>query len=301
MKGNAMTPEEAETKLLAACREAVDAIVDDLSGRSGLGNALDECDSGVQREMRETWTQLVLSELSRLEQSRVERAVEGCDALFEAWKTSESERGGGVLHAVRKIRAILTAPTDSYAGSPERSGPDVTTVAGEPGGRSSLGGYQLLCAVCDSPLKFDLNPDGFCHVAPCDNHWCRKCCEPFAAPIDSSAGSPSAASASPALEHPPAPASGGDPAPGALALPETSALPFEPLSIASCEPNRSAPANPETVEPGGRSSPPPAEVKPSERIRELALLYEAEGLSGPAAIAKATCDYLDEQHARGRK
>ncbi len=62
-------------------------------------------------------------------------------------------------------------------------------------------------------------------------------------------------------------------------------------------------------EPGGRSSPPPAEVKPSERIQKAAshleqaddLRFEGSGLEHLLYAVRELHAYLDEQHARGRK
>jgi hypothetical protein len=61
-------------------------------------------------------------------------------------------------------------------------------------------------------------------------------------------------------------------------------------------------------ETGGRSLPPPAEVKPSERIRDIARRRTPEGErlanwghASPERIPEAILEYLDEQHARGRK
>ncbi len=64
--------------------------------------------------------------------------------------------------------------------------------------------------------------------------------------------------------------------------------------------------SPETTEPGGRSSPPPAEVKPSERIlaRQVATADWCRARPDPDVMQRtieAILDHLDEQHARGRK
>ncbi len=40
--------------------DAVQAILDDMSDRSGLQNAWDEIDADIQDEIREEWTKLVL-------------------------------------------------------------------------------------------------------------------------------------------------------------------------------------------------------------------------------------------------
>jgi hypothetical protein len=283
----------------------------------------------------------ILSKLSALDEGRVERAV----AFIEAELPGVDRPDSAIAHwMLRQVRAILTAPTDSSAGSggsveaAHRETAVATASAGvkgtstqppEPGGRSTLGGHQLLCAVCDSPLRFDSHPDGFCHVMPCESHspppaerrvaW--RCPKHFkgnallpvggAAPCEDcgqwcwfGSGGPEWTT-DPKPEPPPAelePNSniGGDPTPDDL---------LARAKRWAERADRTAPAGSELADVAGAihcvvtylQGHGTAEVKPSERIAELALLYEAEGLSGPAAIAKATCDYLDEQHARGRK
>jgi hypothetical protein len=37
----------------------VDAIINDLTGRGGLGDEFDACDSGIQKEIRDTWIEIV--------------------------------------------------------------------------------------------------------------------------------------------------------------------------------------------------------------------------------------------------
>lgn len=44
----------------ATAERIVDAIIDDMSGRSGLGNAFDACDPEIVDEIRETWIALVI-------------------------------------------------------------------------------------------------------------------------------------------------------------------------------------------------------------------------------------------------
>lgn len=39
--------------------QIVDAIISDLTGRAGLGNEFEGCDSGIQAEIRETWIEIV--------------------------------------------------------------------------------------------------------------------------------------------------------------------------------------------------------------------------------------------------
>ncbi len=78
------------------------------------------------------------------------------------------------------------------------------------------------------------------------------------------------------------------------------AAPVHPLNLALAALSRLA--GDEAAEHGRRSSPPPAEVKPSERIRELCRDRFLIGVPGSAADALGIVGaYLDEQHARGRK
>lgn len=43
----------------------VEAVLKDLGGRSGIGNALEECDEGIQREIQEELTEKVQAILDR--------------------------------------------------------------------------------------------------------------------------------------------------------------------------------------------------------------------------------------------
>jgi hypothetical protein len=113
MKGNAMSNDEEAARLVAGwLRDQSPAVFSR---------------SGVEDSARD-----LLSKLSRLEQSRVERALSTCERLLKAWHHNEH-----VVCCVEQVRDALTAPIDSSAGSPEKSDPDVRTVTGEPGGRSS--------------------------------------------------------------------------------------------------------------------------------------------------------------------
>jgi hypothetical protein len=49
---------------LVKARAIVDAVLEELSGRSGIGNALENVDDDVRRELRDTLIDLVLIELS---------------------------------------------------------------------------------------------------------------------------------------------------------------------------------------------------------------------------------------------
>lgn len=43
----------------------VKAVLEDLAGRSGIGNALEECDQEIQREIKEELTEKVQAVLTR--------------------------------------------------------------------------------------------------------------------------------------------------------------------------------------------------------------------------------------------
>jgi hypothetical protein len=128
-----MTPTEAETLLLAACREAVDAIVYDLNDRRGLKWEWTKIDEDIQGEIRAEWAKLIAEELrklSALDDGRVAKAVA---ALRTAPQVDSA-----ALDAIDEAIAILMAPKDSSAGSTEAQARDVdASQSVEPGGRPS--------------------------------------------------------------------------------------------------------------------------------------------------------------------
>jgi hypothetical protein len=275
----------------------------------------------------ESFASDILSKLSRLEQSRVERAVDVARKAHARYYQDSVE-----CELFEEIIAILAAPTDSPAGSGGRLAPPFGTRRDDLAmhhweKRSGVNGWTCSkCSLVAPPGPPSTAAD--CPVpsprpspTPAERRVAWRCPKHFkgnallpvggAAPCEDcgqwcwfGSGGPEWTT-DPKPEPPPAelePNSniGGDPTPDDL---------LARAKRWAERADRTAPAGSELADVAGAihcvvtylQGHGTAEVKPSERIAELALLYEAEGLSGPAAIAKATCDYLDEQHARGRK
>lgn len=51
------------TPYTETAKKIVDDIVDDMNGRSGLGNELEQCDQEILQEIRDTWEALIVERL----------------------------------------------------------------------------------------------------------------------------------------------------------------------------------------------------------------------------------------------